>query len=57
MLRTETFLTVEKSHIVMYRKKPFRAQALRLWIKVRNHIKLAASKDIFCNAPNPTYLN
>jgi len=37
-----------KSHTAMYREKSFRVSALRLWNELPDHIKLAASRDIFC---------
>ena len=50
MLRSESYslLRVPRSHTAMYGERSFRASAPRLWNELPNHIKLAASKDIFC---------
>ena len=49
ILRSESYsrLRIPKSHPAKYGDKSFRASAPRLWNKLLNHIKLAASKDIF----------
>ena len=50
MLRSESYslLRVPRSHTEMYRKRPFRASAPRLWNELPNNIKHATNKDIFC---------
>jgi len=56
MLQSESYspLGVLKNHTAMNGEKSFRASAPRLWKNLTNHIKLAASKDIFLK---PIYLN
>ena len=50
MFRSESYslLRVTRSHTAMYRKKSFRASTHRLWNELPNHIKLTATRDIFC---------
>ena len=50
MLRYESYslLIVPKRHTAMYRERSFRASGPRLWNELTDHIKLTASKDIFC---------
>jgi len=40
-------MRIPKSHKAMYGKKSFLASTPRLWNKMPNNIKLAASKEIF----------
>jgi len=50
MLRSESysFLRVSRNRIAVYEERSFRASTPRLWNELPNHIKLAASKHIFC---------
>ena len=59
MLRSESYslLRVPRSHTTMYGERSFRASTPRMWDELPNHIKLAASKDIFARFLKPIYLN
>jgi len=48
---------VLKSHTPMLGKKSFQASTPRLWNKLINYIKLAASKEIFVSFLKPVYLH
>ena len=59
LLRSESYslLRVPRSHTGMYGGRSVRATAPRLGNELPNHIKLAASKDIFCKVLKTLDLN